>query len=194
MAISKPTKPSVANHIDHDLITPDTSRLRGMMRKGRPQDTDPVARAEAALAGLSGEFSNWMNAECQRLDAARQRVKQDGLSAATRDEIFLAAHDIKGDAGTFGYPEVIAAAESLCRLLEHSPDLGKIPLSIVDQHVDAVRAMVREHGQGENAKIAAALTGKLRLVTDELLLRENKDRPEVLKIIQSPSLVPSENF
>jgi chemotaxis protein histidine kinase CheA len=194
MAISKPTKPSVANHIDHDLITPDTSRLRGMMRKGRPQDTDPVARAEAALAGLSGEFSNWMNAECQRLDAARQRVKQDGLSAATRDEIFLAAHDIKGDAGTFGYPEVIAAAESLCRLLEHSPDLGKIPLSIVDQHVDAVRAMVREHGQGENAKIAAALTGKLRLVTDEFLLRENKDRPEVLKIIQSPSLVPSENF
>jgi chemotaxis protein histidine kinase CheA len=194
MAISKPTKPSVANHIDHDLITPDTSRLRGMMRKGRPQDTDPVARAEAALAGLSGEFSNWMNAECQRLDAARRRVKQDGLSAATRDEIFLAAHDIKGDAGTFGYPEVIAAAESLCRLLEHSPDLGKIPLSIVDQHVDAVRAMVREHGQGENAKIAAALTGKLRLVTDEFLLRENKDRPEVLKIIQSPSLVPSENF
>ena len=101
---------------------------------------------------------------------------------------------MKGDSGTLGYPEVGAAADSLCRLLEHTPDLARIPLAIVDQHVDAVRAIVREHDRADVAQIAAALTGKLRAVTDEFLLQENKHRPDVLKIIQSPGLVPGESF
>ena len=88
----------------------------------------------------------------------------------------------------------MAAAESLCRLLEHTPDLTKIPLAIVDQHVDAVRAIVREHERADVAQIAAALTGKLRAVTDEFLLKENRHRPEVLKVIRGPSLVPGESF
>ena len=86
-----------------------------------------------------------MNDECERLDAARRKVKRERLvNDNPAGNLFLAAHDVKGDAGTFGYPEVIPAADSLCRLLEHTPDLGKIPIAIVDQHVDAVRAIVRE--------------------------------------------------
>src|SRR4029078_12821413 len=132
--------------------------------------------------------------ECARLDAARRKVRDNGLSRQTRQELFLAAHDVKGDSGTLGYPAVGAAADSLCRLLEHTPDLTKIPLAIVDQHVDAVRAIVREHERADVAQMAAALTGKLRAVTDEFLLKENQHRPDVLKVIQSPTLVPSESF
>jgi hypothetical protein len=57
-----------------------------------------------------------------------------------------------------------------------------------------VRAIVREHDRADVAQSAAALTGKLRAVTDEFLLSENQHRPDVLKIIQSPGLVPGENF
>ena len=133
--------------------------------------------AEEALAAISGDFSEWMHDEC---DAARRRPPQgqgDGLSKQTRQELFLAAHDMKGDSGTLGYPEVGAAAESLCRLLEHTPDLAKIPLAIVDQHVDAVRAIVREHDRADIAAIAAALTGKLRAVTDEFLVQGKPPPP-----------------
>ena len=118
-----------------------------------------------------------MHDECARLDAARRKVRDNGLSRQTRQELFLAAHDVKGDSGTLGYPEVAAAADSLCRLLEHTPDLTKIPLAIVDQHVDAVRAIVREHGRADIAAIAAALTGKLRAVTDEFLVRKTGTVP-----------------
>ena len=65
-----------------------------------PGEDDPVARAEEALAAISGDFSEWMHDECARLDAARRKVKDSGLSKQTRQELFLAAHDIKGDAGT----------------------------------------------------------------------------------------------
>ena len=194
MAGDKPSKPDVVTYGDHEIITPDTRKLRKLLRPAMPDDDDPVARAEEALAAISGDFSEWMQDECTRLDAARRKVRESGLSKQTRQELFLAAHDIKGDSQTLGYPEVGAAAESLCRLLEHSPDLAKIPLAIVDQHVDAVRAIVREHDRSDVAQIAAALTGKLLAVTDEFLLQENKHRPDVLKIIQSPALVPGESF
>ncbi len=59
----------------------------------------------------------------------------------------MSAHDVKGDSGTFGFPPWPPAADSLCRLLEHTPDLSRIPLAIVDQHVDAVRAIVREYAR-----------------------------------------------
>jgi HPt (histidine-containing phosphotransfer) domain-containing protein len=140
-----------------------------------PGEEDPIARAEAALAAISGDFTNWMQDECARLDAARRKVREMGLSTQTRQELFLAAHDVKGDSGTLGYPEVAAAAESLCRLLEHTPDLTKIPLAIVDQHVDAVRAIIREHSRPQAEAVASKLTRTLRAVCDDFLRREGKD-------------------
>ena len=83
-----------------------------------------------------------------------------------------------------------AAAESLCRLLEHTPQLTKIPTVLVDQHVDAVRAIIREHTRPDVAEVAAALTRRLREVTDDFLKRENSFRPEYLESIFSPPLVP----
>jgi chemotaxis protein histidine kinase CheA len=192
MTSSKAAKPDIITYGDHEVITPDTSKLRKMVHPAQPDDPDPVAGAEAALAQLSGEFSSWMAEECERLDAARRRVKERGLSEATQQELFLAAHDIKGGGYTFGFPEVTPVAESLCRLLEHSPDLTRIPLAVVDQHVDAVRAIVREYGRPDIGAVAAALTGKLRTVTDEFLITENHDRPDILKVIKSPGLASGE--
>ncbi len=85
-----------------------------------------------------------MDDECDRLDAARREVKAKGFSKATHEALFHAAHDIKGEAATFGFPAVAAPADSLCRLIEHTPDMARIPLTLVDQHVDAVRAIIRE--------------------------------------------------
>jgi hypothetical protein len=192
MASSKSAKPDVITYGDHEVITPDTSKLRKLLHPADPSDPDPVASAERALAQISGEFTTWMHVECERLDAARRLVNEKGLSEVSQQELFLAAHDIKGDGITFGFPDVVPAADSLCRLLEHSPDLGRVPLAIIDQHVDAVRAIVREHGRDNNAALAATLAGKLRAVTDEFLIAENHDRPDVLKMIKSPGLAPGE--
>jgi chemotaxis protein histidine kinase CheA len=194
MASGKPAKPDVLTYGDHEIITPDTRKLRKTLRAAAPGEPDPIAAAEEALAQISGDFSSWMDDECERLDAARGKVRQNGLSRQTRQELFLAAHDVKGDSATFGFPEVGPAADSLCRLLDHTPDLSKIPMAIIDQHVDAIRAIVREHLREDISAIATALTGKLRAVTDEFLVKVNQHRPDVLKAIQSPTLVPGDSF
>src|SRR5690606_16658072 len=113
-------------------------------------------------------------------------VRDQGLSNSTFQELFHAAHDVKGDAATFGFPLAAGPAESLCRVLEHSPDRGRIPLALIDQHVDAVRAIVREYARSDIAEIAAALTRRLRQVSDEFLIHENRHRPDYLEGLVVP--------
>jgi len=189
MAPRKDDTPSVATYADHEVITPP-HELRRAVAPAAASGDDPVARAEAALVELSSEFGAWMQSECERLETARQGVKQHGFTEKTHEALFHAAHDIKGEAVTFGYPEAAGVAESLCRLLEHSPDLARVPIRLVDQHVDAVRAIAREHARSDVADVAGALTRRLREVTDEFLKRENAFRPDYLESIFSPPLVP----
>jgi HPt (histidine-containing phosphotransfer) domain-containing protein len=187
MAKGKSENPAVATYADHEVILPP-NKLRKAVTKVAPGEAgadpaadDPVARAEAALAQIAGEFCAWMDAECERLDAARRQVRKVGLAGASGEELFRAAHDIKGEAATFGFPQVGEVADSLCRLIEHSPDATRVPLRLVDQHVDAVRAIMREGSAPEAEKTAARLATRLRQVTDQFLLDENRHRPDYLE-------------
>jgi chemotaxis protein histidine kinase CheA len=177
-------EPKVATFKDHQVITPDTRKLRRTVRAAMPGEPDQVQAAEQALARLAGDFHLWMNDECAKLDAMRRKIKDSALSKETSQELFLAAHNIKGDSATFGFPEVARAADSLCRLIEYTPELAKVPITIIDQHVDAIRAIVREHDREDISKIAGTLTQSLRAVTNEFLLAENQHRPDVLRIIR----------
>jgi HPt (histidine-containing phosphotransfer) domain-containing protein len=182
---------SVATYGDHEVIVME-NKLRSAVRVGpfAPHEEDPVSRAEQALADLSGEFAAWMEAECERLDAARREAMQKGLTEPVKDRLFHAAHDIKGQAATFGYPAVGFAAESLCKLIDLSPEASRIPMRLIEQHVDAVRAIYREYARSDAKALSAMLTRRLREVTDDFLLNENRNRPEVLEKIKGPSVVP----
>ena len=184
--------PAVATYADHEVITPLNRLRKAILSMPLSSGDDPVARAELALATLSSEFSTWMDSECERIDTARQRVLQSGFNAATKEALFHAAHDIKGEAATFGYPAVAAVADSLCRLIEHTPDSKRIPFKLVDQHVDAVRAIIREYTSSDAKELSAALTKKLREVTDDFLIHENRGRPDYLASILGPPLAPDQ--
>jgi chemotaxis protein histidine kinase CheA len=182
---------SVESFADHQIIRQPNPLKRAVKRIAENAD-DPVARAEKALAGLSDEFEDWMRKECDRLAAAHRLIVETGLNATTQDELFRAAHDIKGDAATFGYPMAAAAADSLCRIMEHAPDFAKVPQDLIAHHVNAIQAIVREHKKLGVASVAGELSKKLRGVADEYLTAVNQDRPEHLELILSPSLVPGE--
>jgi HPt (histidine-containing phosphotransfer) domain-containing protein len=181
----------VATYGDHEIITPE-NKLRKLVsvKPLLPGEDHPVARAEEALADLSTEFATWMDSECERLDQAWRSIAADGFTAANKDAVFHAAHDIKGEAATFGFPLLALAADSLCRLIEHTPDVTRIPVKLVDQHVDAVRAIHREYAHSDAKELAATLTKRLRVVTDEFLKHENRSRPDVLEQITGPSIAP----
>ena len=192
MAKDKPGSVEIQRFPDHQVIT-QPNPLRKVLRRVADEDRDdPVARAEKALADLSGEFKNWMVVETERLAAAHGAILKDGFTKATRDELFRAAHDIKGDASTFGFPSAGAAAESLCRVIEHAPDLAKVPSELIAHHINAIQAIVRQRTKLDTISMANELSSRLRGVTDEYLARVNRDRPEHLEAILAPGIAPVE--
>lgn len=191
MAKAKSEKPTVASYADHEVITPP-HKLRGLLAAAKPGDDDPVVRAERALETLASEFSSWMDSECERLERARRELRDSGINDKTREALLHAAHDIKGEAATFGYPLAGDVAHSLCRLIEHTPDMGRIPLDLIDQHVDAVRAIIREKTGTEAESVAVQLAKGLREVTEDFLRRENPHRLEEIESVPAPPLSPEE--
>ncbi|HXI06933.1 MAG: Hpt domain-containing protein [Bradyrhizobium sp.] len=192
MARNKPGDIEVKTYATHHVIV-QPNPLRKVLRRVADDDSDdPVARAERALEGLSGEFASWMTIEADRLSAAWDAICSKGFGKDTRDELFHAAHDIKGDAATFGFPSAGAAANSLCRVIEHAPDLSKVPSDLITHHINAVQAIVRQRTKLDTVAMANELSRQLRGIADEFLTKANRHRPEHLEAILAPSIVPQE--
>lgn len=190
MSAHKTRKLKIETFAEHQVIT-QPNPLRAAMRRVDARDVDDaVARAEQALAGLSGEFGEWMSNECDRLSAAHAALLASGSTDAAWQELFRAAHDIKGDAATFGYPTAAVAADSLCRIIEHAPDLSQVPAGLIEVHVTAVQAIVREHAHIDSLGVAAELGKRLRGMSEKFLVEANRDRPEHLDAVLAPSIVP----
>jgi chemotaxis protein histidine kinase CheA len=192
MAKPKSADIEIKSFADHHVIT-QPNPLRKVLRRVPEEDLDdPVARAEQALADLSGEFKSWMAIESERLATAYAAVLRNGFNDATSEELFRAAHDIKGDAATFGFPSAGAAAESLCRIIEHAPELGEVPPQLIAHHINAIQAIVGERTKLDTVSTANELSRKLRGLADQYLVQVNRDRPEHLEAILAPSIVPAD--
>ena len=130
---------------------------------GRLGGIDPaaLAKAEAALKGLSSNFDQWMQDELVKLDAARERIRAEGYSAETAETLYFRAHDLKGLGTTYGYPLVTRIAASLCRLTDDPATRLKAPLFLVDAHIDAIKASVRGGVREIDHPVATVLLGEL---------------------------------
>lgn len=182
----------VKRYVDHQVIT-QPNPLRKVLRRVADDDIDdPVARAEKALSDLSGEFRQWMEIEVGRLADAHAAILRHGFTEKARDELFRAAHDIKGDAVTFGYPPAGAVAESLCRIVEHAPDLARVPPDLIAHHINAIQAIVHEHTKLDTISMSNELSQRLRRIADDYLARVNHDRPEHLEAVLAPSIAPAD--
>jgi len=194
MSRTRRDAPAVKTYADHEVIVPAHELSRAVTLTGTDigPDLAAIERAEQALSELKTEFEGWMKLECDRLDAARQRAKAEGLRRTARDELFHAAHDIKGEAKTFGYPLAAEVADSLCRLIEHTPDPRQIPFKLVDQHVDGIRAIIREDARETSDPVGSAMVTRLRHVTDEFLVHANRRRLGYLDdiIMTTPPTAP----
>jgi len=187
MAERKRTKPGVTKFDDHDVIVVSNRLQKKALRRTARNEPDPVASAEQALTELSGQFRGWMDDEYRLLEEARQSVHSQGLTETSLEVLFRAAHDIKGQGTTLGYPLAADVAASLCRVIEHAADATLIPLTFVDHCVDSVGAIIRERDEENAEKTAAELAHELRLLADELLaVGANADEPADM----SPPLAP----
>lgn len=129
-------------------------------------DMAAVKRAEQALDGLKSEFSGWVNKDVAALGETYQAFKASGTKDA-RDALYRASHDLRGQALTFEYPLVARVASSLCKLLD--AERVKVPMALIDAHVNAIRVIVRQNVQDTDDKVANTLASELDAHVAEFL-------------------------
>lgn len=144
------------------VIQPNNA-LRLKVGGGRLGAIDPaaIAKAEAALKSLSSNFTQWLNDEIAKLEAARQTVRTAGVNAETMENLYLRAHDLKGLGTTYGYQLITRIAGSLCRLIDDKEKRATVPLELVDAHIDAIKAAVRDDIKSDEHPVGRVLVEEL---------------------------------
>jgi hypothetical protein len=140
----------------------NTLKLKvGGGRFGGGIDPAALAKAEAALKGLSDSFGQWMQDELTKLDASRERIRNDGYTVETAENLYFRAHDLKGLGSTYGYPIVTRIAGLLCRLIDDPATRLEAPLFLLDAHIDGIKAAVKGGIRDTDHPVGKALVDEL---------------------------------
>lgn len=113
-------------------------------------NADAIARAEEALKAMSGQFGQWLQDEVTKLEAAQTTIRAEGYTPRTAEGLYFRAHDLKGLGTTYQYPLVTRLAGSLCKLMDDPIKRMDAPLMLIDAHIDAIRAVVRDQIQTDD--------------------------------------------
>ena len=120
-------------------------------------DPAAIAKAEAALKSLSGNFTQWLNDEIAKLEAARQAIRDAGQTSETMESLYLRAHDLKGLGATYGFPLITRIAGLLCRQIDDKSKRLDVPMSLIDAHIDAIKTAARDDIKTDDHPIGQAL-------------------------------------
>lgn len=118
--------------------------LKAKVGGGFGIDAGAIARAEEALKAMSAQFGQWLQDEIDKLDKAQADIRTKGYTPETAEALYYRAHDLKGLGATYQYPLVTRMAASLCKMLDDPAKRMAAPVMILDAHVDAIRAVVRD--------------------------------------------------
>jgi hypothetical protein len=152
------------------LIQPTNALRLKVGGGGRLGAIDPaaIAKAEAALMSLASNFTQWLADEIYKLEAARAQVKTAGMTVETMENLYLRAHDLKGLGTTYGYQLITRIAGSLCRMIDDKEKRISAPLELVDAHIDAIKAAVRDDIRSDEHSIGRTLVQELERRVQEM--------------------------
>ena len=124
-------------------------------------DANAIAKAEEALKAMSAQFGQWLQDEIVKLDAAQVAIREKGFTPETAEGLYFRAHDLKGLGSTYQYPLVTRLAGSLCKLLDNPGKRMEAPVVLLDAHIDAIKAVVRDQIQTDDHPVGRALAETL---------------------------------
>ncbi|HEY3695268.1 MAG TPA: Hpt domain-containing protein [Phenylobacterium sp.] len=148
------------------IQVPNTLRLKVGGRFGAI-DPSAIAKAEAALKSLSGNFAQWLQDEVSKLEQARQRVRAEGSTPETLESLYLRAHDLKGLGATYEFPLITRIAASLCKLIDDKEKRTGASMALIDAHIDGIKAAIRDDIKTDDHPVGKVLVTELeRRVTE----------------------------
>ncbi|HTP81707.1 MAG TPA: Hpt domain-containing protein [Alphaproteobacteria bacterium] len=140
---------------------------------------DLVARGNQIVAEHHLDYRTVAESDITELRSvlARMKAAPEEMDAHV-EGVFRIAHDMKGQAATFGYPMITSVAKSLCGFIEsvrqaaHAPsDCADALSDIVGVHIDALRVLLAHDIKGHGGQIESRLLHGLQTASEKILAR-----------------------
>lgn len=148
----------MANSTPKYIEPPPRARLSEFA--GTSFGEEEMSRADRAVAKVLEKYPTLLNDQVTKLMAA-WGTTPEALDGAAVAPVFAVAHELAGLGETFGYPLVTILGRSLCRLLK-TGDLHRERMTdVVDAHIGALNAVVRNRIQGHGGETGLALAAGL---------------------------------
>ena len=132
------------------------------------QGVDPanlIRRADKQVQKLSGEFEEIFATTIPALGQEMEAVRaSNGEDKEALDRLRQLLHDLRGQAGTFGYPLVSQVGDSACKFIDLSERIGSAETEVLGMHIDALKAVSQAKIKGDGGAVGAELRGGLRKV------------------------------
>ncbi|MBO6543929.1 MAG: Hpt domain-containing protein [Alphaproteobacteria bacterium] len=122
---------------------------------------DRLAQAQAAILELAGDYKSQLQTDVAALKEIWSQTDKNAPSSDQVGEIFSIAHNLKGQAGSFGYGLVTAIAASLCEMTRDNPDCTNCGQAL-DKHVRILDQVVTKDIKGDGGEAGAKIVALLK--------------------------------
>jgi chemotaxis protein histidine kinase CheA len=138
---------------------------------------DLVAGGDKIVQRVSMNYKHVVEGDVQQLVSMMHRMRTKPAEIDPQFKgIFRVAHDIKGQAGTFGYPLITRVAGSLTSFVDKFEKLG-MPLAdnldsviaLFEVHVNTLQLMVAQDSKGAGGPFEAKLLDGLQGASERTL-------------------------
>jgi hypothetical protein len=124
-----------------------------------------IAQADESVKKLGGEFETIFADSVVALSEAMAEIRRGGMPRENGVMVMRRLlHDLRGQAGTFGYPLVSQIGDSACKFIDLSEAIERTETDVIGMHIDALKAINQAKIKGDGGAVGQELMSGLRKV------------------------------
>lgn len=123
---------------------------------------DPVMLADGVLQRIKPEFEARFEADMRALKSLYVQMQDTGKFDLPL--LITKVHEIRGEAGTFGYQLVSEIGRMLCEFIPSIDKVGQTEQMAISAHLQAMQTVVADKVKGEGPEVAKQIIIGLKMI------------------------------
>jgi hypothetical protein len=124
-----------------------------------------LRRAEVVVEKMKEAYEERMGLEIDQLMSSYQEMQAAGVY--NLDMLYDRAHEIRGEAGTFGYDLVSDIGKLFCELLSPMGEVGTNEKLAINAHLNAMQTVVSQKVKGAGPEVAKQIVEGLNAIVEK---------------------------